>query len=29
MTAASRLIEPDSENTTVAQMLEGNHISYF
>jgi hypothetical protein len=23
------LIEPDSENTTVAQMLEGNHIPYF
>ena len=23
------LIEPASENTTVAQMLEGNHIPYF
>ena len=23
------LIEPDSENITVAQMLEGNHIPYF
>lgn len=23
------LIEPDSENTTVATLLEGNHIPYF